>query len=179
MALLRTAAPAGTAEKGESMASGDVLNQMDARYALFGLLFAFQNRLQAAGDAFYEEITCKQFFLLACMNLFPEEAPTVQELAQIMGSSHQNIKQIINKLEKKGYVLVEPDSEDRRKLRISLTKHAKEAAAKYQKKEEHFMEQLFQGVSKEQAAQTFCVLSEMEENLIKMRESFTERTEIL
>ena len=41
-------------------------------------------------------ITCKQFFLLACMNLFQGEAPTVQDLAQVMGSSHQNVKQIFN-----------------------------------------------------------------------------------
>lgn len=161
------------------MVSKDVLKQMDARYALFGLLFAFQNRLQAAGDAFYEEITCKQFFLLACMHLFQEEAPTVQELAQLMGSSHQNVKQIVNKLEKKGYVQVEEDPEDRRKLRISFTDYAKRTAEHYQEKEEQFMGRLFEGVPEEQAAQLFHGLSKMEENLIKMRELFTEGKELL
>lgn len=33
----------------------------------------------AVSDAFYEEITCKQFFLLISMFLF-EEAPTLSEL---------------------------------------------------------------------------------------------------
>ncbi len=157
----------------------NLLNQMDARYALFGLLFAFQNRLQAVGDAFYEEITCKQFFLLACMQLFQEEAPTVQELAQLMGSSHQNVKQIVNKLERKGYVRVEEDPEDRRKLRIFFTDYAQRTAERYRKKEEEFMGRLFEGVPEEQAAQLFDGLSKMEENLIKMREMFTERKELL
>ena len=43
----------------------EVLNIMPPQYGLFGLLFAFMNRLQATGDSFYEEITCKQFFLLS------------------------------------------------------------------------------------------------------------------
>ena len=146
-----------------------VADAMDGRYALFGLLFAFQNRLQAAGDAFYEEITCKQFFLLACMNLFPGEAPTVQDLAQIMGSSHQNVKQIINKLEQKGFLTVTPDEADRRKLRIRLTDYAGELAEKYQRKEEEFMTGLFADVSAEEAKQAFVTLSKMEANLMKLK----------
>lgn len=96
-----------------------------------------------------------------------------------MGSSHQNVKQIVNKLEKKGYVRVEEDTEDRRKLRISLTDYAKRTAERYQEKEEQFMGRLFEGVSEEQAAQLFYGLSKMEKNLIKMREMFTERKELL
>jgi len=149
----------------------DVVAEMDGRYALFGLLFALQNRLQAVGDTFYEEITCKQFFLLACMNLFQGEAPTVQELAQVMGSSHQNVKQILNKLEQKGYLKVEPDEEDRRKLRISLTEYAALTGEKYRAKEDEFMTGLFDGVAEEEAKQAFLTLSKMEENLMKMRRS--------
>ena len=115
----------------QGMSPQDVVAEMDGRYALFGLLFALQNRLQAVGDTFYEEITCKQFFLMACMNLFQEEAPTVQDLAQVMGSSHQNVKQIINKLEQKGFVSVAPDEEDRRKLRISLTEYQRKRQSRH------------------------------------------------
>ncbi len=79
----------------------DVLNVMPPQMGLFGLLFAFMNRLQAAGDAFYEEITCKQFFLLACMNLYQDEAPTANEMAETMGCSRQNVKEILNSLAKK------------------------------------------------------------------------------
>ncbi|MBQ9767112.1 MAG: GNAT family N-acetyltransferase [Lachnospiraceae bacterium] len=154
---------------GAEMGPRGMVDAMDGRYALFGLLFAFQNRLQAVGDAFYEEITCKQFFLLACMNLFPGEAPTVQDLAQIMGSSHQNVKQIINKLEQKGFLSVTPDEADRRKLRIRLTEYAGELAEKYQRKEEEFMTGLFAGVPAEEAKQAFVTLSKMEANLMKLR----------
>mgnify|MGYP003292252668 CR=1 FL=1 len=149
----------------------DVVAEMDGRYALFGLLFALQNRLQAVGDTFYEEITCKQFFLMACMNLFQGEAPTVQDLADVMGSSHQNVKQILNKLEQKGFVKVETDEEDRRKLRIFLTEYAMVTGEKYRQKEEEFMGGLFDGVEVQEARQAFLTLSKMEENLMKMKEA--------
>ena len=153
----------------QGLSPRDVVAEMDGRYALFGLLFALQNRLQAVGDTFYEEITCKQFFLMACMNLFQGEAPTVQDLAQVMGSSHQNVKQIINKLEQKGFLKVEPDEKDGRKLRISLTEYAMVTGEKYRVKEEEFMTGLFDGVDAEEAKQAFLTLSKMEENLMKMR----------
>ncbi len=156
-------------ESRQGMSPRDVVAEMDGRYALFGLLFALQNRLQAVGDTFYEEITSKQFFLMACMNLFQGEAPTVQELAQVMGSSHQNVKQILNKLEQKGFVRVEPDEADRRKLRISLTEYAAVTGEKYRAKEEEFMTGLFDGVDEEEAKTAFLTLSKIEANLMRVK----------
>lgn len=157
----------GELKKG--MSPRDVVAEMDGRYALFGLLFALQNRLQAVGDTFYDEITCKQFFLMACMNLFQGEAPTVQDLAQVMGSSHQNVKQILNKLERGGFVSVVQDEADRRKLRISLTEYAAVTGEKYRAKEEEFMNGLFDGVTEAEAKQVFLILSRLEGNLMKMK----------
>lgn len=146
----------------------DIVMSMDIKRALFGLFFAFSNRLQAAGDSFYKEITCKQFFLLACMHLFPDEAPTTQDLAQVMGCSHQNVKQILNKLEKKGLVNILTDEQDRRKLRIYVTPEASKMVV-YQEKEIQFLDNLFQGISTEQARQTFDVIARMEQNLVQMK----------
>ena len=40
------------------------LKNYPAPYVLFGSLLAMGNRLQAAGDRFYDEITTKQWFVL-------------------------------------------------------------------------------------------------------------------
>ena len=40
------------------------LKNYPAPYVLFGALLAMGNRLQAAGDRFYDEITTKQWFVL-------------------------------------------------------------------------------------------------------------------
>ena len=143
----------------------EMINSMDKRFALFGYFFAMSNRLQTVGDRFYEEITCKQFFLMICLRLFENGAPTINELSEIMGCSHQNVKSIAGKLEEKGYLEIRPDSDDARKLRIRLTSKADSLAQKYQKKELDFIDMLFTGISDEQIETTFKTLEKMEENI--------------
>lgn len=148
----------------------DLLKGMEDERTLFGLFFAFGNRLQAAGDSFYEEITCKQFFLLICLSLF-EEPPTVNELSDVMGSSHQNVKQIINKLAEKKFVKVVLDSKDKRKMRIQMTHKMDELKHKYYQQEIDFMNQLYQGIQKEEIAITLKTILQLEKNLIKIKEN--------
>ena len=150
------------------MNASEIVQMMDHKYALFGLFFAFHNRLQAVGDSFYEEITCKQFFLLACMNLYPEEAPTANELAKTMGCSRQNVKEILNSLEKKQFVRLENDENDKRKKRVYLTEQAKLMGAKYQQKEIEFLKHLYEGVSDEEVDSAYSIISKIEENLKRM-----------
>lgn len=149
----------------------ELLVGMDNERILFGLFFAFGNRLQAAGDTFYDEITCKQFFLLICLSLFQDEAPTVNELSEVMGSSHQNVKQLINKLEEKGFLQTVSDQVDKRKMRIIQTNKMAELKVKYEKQEMAFMEQLYQGLTPQQITSTLQVIKIMENNLMKMKEN--------
>ena len=150
------------------MNSNEVFTMMDHKYALFGLFFAFHNRLQATGDSFYDEITCKQFFLLACMNLYTEEAPTGNELAKTMGCSRQNIKEILNRLEKKGLVYLQPDEKDKRKNRVYRTEKCFKLSEKYKEKEIQFMQMLYEGLSDKDIDDAYRIISKIEENLINM-----------
>ena len=152
------------------MNASDVLHMIDHKYALFGLFFAFHNRLQAAGDSFYEEITCKQFFLLACMNLYQEEAPTANELAKTMGCSRQNVKEILNSLEKKQLIRLEVDEGDKRKRRVYLTEKALLMSDKYSEKETTFMEYLYKDISDEEIDSAYRIISKIENNLKRMGE---------
>lgn len=153
------------------MTAEEISLRMEKRYALFGLFFAFHNRLQAVGDSFYEEITCKQFFLLACMYLYADEAPTAMELAGTMGCSRQSVKEILNSLEKKGLVSLGVDEKDRRKQRIYVTEKAKSMAAGYREKEAEFMRRLYGDVSEEEIECVYGVLTQMEKNLKKIHPS--------
>ncbi|MEG0593530.1 MAG: MarR family transcriptional regulator [Coprobacillus sp.] len=148
----------------------ELIKGMEDKRILFGLFFAFSNRLQVAGDHFYEEITCKQFFLLICLSLFQEYPPTINELSDIMGSSHQNVKQIVNKLVEKEFLEISPDNQDKRKLRIVMTDKMNQFQHKYENQEIDFMDQLYNGVSKEEVLTTIQTLQKLENNLIKMEE---------
>ena len=76
----------------------------DDEFLMFGLLFVLGNKLQVIGDSFYEEITSKQWFVLVMLGVLGDN-PTLNELSEGMGSSHQNVKQLLVKLQEKGYVL--------------------------------------------------------------------------
>jgi len=82
-----------------------------------------------------------------------------------MGSSHQNVKQILLKLEKKGFVEITVDEKDKRKQRIVLTEYCREFCAKNDAAGVNIMKKIFAGVSEEQLQATIQTIIQIEENL--------------
>ena len=142
---------------------------IELSYFLIGLLSAFNNRFQATADSTMKEISWKQFFAIICINLC-KDRPTVKELAEIMGSSHQNVKQILLKLEKKGFVQVTVDESDKRKQRIELTDYCREFCAKNDEMTTRIMKKMFEGVSEEQLQITIQTIMQIEDNLKEIRD---------
>lgn len=134
---------------------------------LIGLLSAFNNRYQASADRFFKEITWKQFFAIICINLC-KESPTLKELAEIMGSSHQNVKQILLKLESRDFVKLIPDEKDKRKQRIILTDKCFEFCNQNHEDSQQKINLLFEGISEEQIWTTIKTIIMMERNVEKL-----------
>ncbi|MEE1076934.1 MAG: MarR family transcriptional regulator [Acutalibacteraceae bacterium] len=139
-------------------------NGVESSYFLLGLLSAFENRFQTMADKKIKEISWKQFFAIICINLCKEN-PTINELADILGSSHQNVKQILIKLEKKGFVNIYTDEKDKRKQRISLTDYCREFCSNNDEMSQQIMTKLFEGVSQEQLMATIQTIIQIENNL--------------
>lgn len=137
---------------------------IESSYFLLGLLSAFDNRFQAMADKTMEVISWKQFFALICINLC-KNPPTIKELADIMGSSHQNVKQILLKLEKKGFLNLYMDLEDKRKQRIELTEYCREFCQKNDAMSRQIMEKMFEGISEEQLQATIQTIMQIENNM--------------
>ena len=137
---------------------------------LLGLLSAFDNRYQAAADAYFKEITWKQFFAIICINLC-KEAPTINELSDVMGSSHQNVKQILLKLEKKGFISMISDEKDKRKQRIIVTDFAREFLENNDnngQQSQYVIGRIFEGVDEKSLITTIQTIMKMERNLSKI-----------
>lgn len=137
---------------------------IELSYFLVGLLSAFENRFQAVADKTMKEVSWKQFFALICISLC-KESPTIKELAEIMGSSHQNVKQILLKLEKKGFVDIVVDEKDKRKQRVVLTQFCKEFCKKNDKIAQVSMQKMFAGIQEEQLKVTIQTIMQIEDNL--------------
>ena len=149
----------------EAMGIGKVdFGRMPPQAFLLGLLSAFDNRYQASADAFMKEITWKQFFAIICVNLC-KEPPTLNDLSDVMGSSHQNVKQILLKLEKKGFVTLEPDEKDKRKQRILITDQCREFCDKNDEQSRRIISRIFAGVEEDDLTVTIRTIMKMERNV--------------
>ncbi len=137
---------------------------IESSYFLIGLLSAFENRFQAMADRDMKVISWKQFFAIICINMC-KESPTVKELAEIMGSSHQNVKQILLKLEKKGFIVITADENDKRKQRIVLTEFCREFCEKNDEMATDILGKMFTGISEQQLQVTIQTIIQMEDNL--------------
>ncbi len=146
--------------------NSDIVNfeGIELSYFLLGLLSAFENRFQVVADNSMKEISWKQFFAVICINLC-KISPTVKELAEIMGCSHQNVKQLLLKLEKKGFVNITVDNQDRRKQRIVLTEYCREFCQRNDEISRNTMTKMFNGISKQQLQTTIQTIIQMEDNL--------------
>ena len=137
---------------------------------LLGLLSAFDNRYQAAADAFFKEITWKQFFAIICISLC-KEAPTINELSDVMGSSHQNVKQILLRLEKKGFIQTIADEKDKRKQRIVVTDQARaflEENDNNGQQSKYIIGRIFEGIDEKNLTTTIQTIMRMEKNLSRI-----------
>lgn len=133
-------------------------------YYLLGLLSAFENRFQAMADNVIKEISWKQFFAVICINMC-KEPPTLKELSDILGSSHQNVKQILIKLKNKGFIEFKTDVEDKRKQRIVLTKRCMNFCEKNNDMSIKIMAKMFDGISEKDIQTTIKTITKIEKNL--------------
>ncbi|MDD3796283.1 MAG: MarR family transcriptional regulator [Lachnospiraceae bacterium] len=136
-------------------------------YFLIGEMTAFSNRFQAVADRFFADISWKQCFLLICIKMF-QQPPTLKELAVTVGSSHQNVKQLLLKLERVGYVEFIRDENDKRKQRVIRTKKAEVFDETHDEPSTVFMQKFFENVSPDKIKITIETLVQLENNLKEM-----------
>ena len=141
---------------------------MGASYYLIGLINRFNNSFQAAADNIFEELSWKQIFFMNCVALFEEE-PTIRDMADLLGCSHQNAKQILSKLEKQRFVEVYQDPGDKRKQRIMLTEKAMEFRRHYDEPSEQAMQSIFGNISKEELRTTISVFTRLNKNVDELK----------
>jgi MarR family transcriptional regulator, transcriptional regulator for hemolysin len=124
-------------------------NTVDEQKYIFGSLFLLANRLQVKGDQMLGEdgMTLRQWFLTVMILQFKDRPPTLGEVANLMGTSHQNVKQLAKKLEEKNFLIFTKDEQDGRILRLQLTEHSQNYWNEREADGDRFIEKLFQYVS--------------------------------
>lgn len=109
-----------------------------------------------------------KIFFMNCVALF-EDAPTIRDMSDLLGCSHQNAKQILTKLEKQGFVEVQQDLNDKRKQRMILTNKAIEFRRHYDASSEETMQFIFEGISREELVTTISVFTRLNKNVDQLK----------
>lgn len=130
------------------------MNDYTREKYVFGSIFLIANKLQVIGDQYLADdgLTTKQWFLSVMISQFQGKPPSLSEVAELMGSSRQNVKQLALKLEEKGLLIIEKDKRDARTLRLRLTEKSREFWHKRQDRDDRFIRELFGGITEDELA---------------------------
>lgn len=107
----------------------------------FATLNATYNKLVIEAEKTWEDLTVKQFLtLLGIYHI--EENPNYNKIAQKLGTTKQNAKQLVSILERKGYVTVTQSIDDRRSVNVRVTDSAKKTIELSSAQSIAFLEQM-------------------------------------
>ena len=143
---------------------------LDKQKYIFGSLFLLSNKLQVIGDKYLgeDDITTKQWFLSTMISQFGEKSPTLSEVAQLMGSSRQNVKQLAIKLEEKGFLKMQKDEQDARATRLVLTEKSKKFWENRVEKDNLFIRELFDGFDQGEVETVYKCFEKLYEKIEKL-----------
>lgn len=131
----------------------------DTAEAVFGHTLLVGSRLQRLTDATVgPELTGKQWLTLLILRSLPSPITSVQAVADVMGTSHQNVTKQIAALEKAGWV-ERARAADRRKWEIRITARTESWLAAHTELGALLLRQLFAGITAEELETTLTVLS--------------------
>lgn len=128
------------------------MDAIDKQKYIFGSIFLLSNRLQVIGDQYLgrDDTTTKQWFLQVMISQFGDNPPTLSEVAELMGSSRQNVKQLALKLAEKGFLTIQKDEQDARALRLKQTDKSQVFWERRKKQDDEYIEDLFKDFSAEE-----------------------------
>ncbi len=134
----------------ENMDFSKELYELDQMQQIYATLFSLANKVQIIGDSYLEKLTSRQFMTMLAVLHLPENKATINNISKKLGTSKQNTKQLVNSIEKKGYVRVSPNATDKRALNVSVTESGLNVMNECGKIGVQFMADLFHEFSAEE-----------------------------
>ncbi len=113
-------------------------------------LFSLTNKLQVKGDKYLKSLTSRQFMSMMAIIHIPEDETTLNNIARKLGTTKQNVKQIITCLEKKGYVSTIPSQHDKRAVNTKITESGKQVILECGERGMYFFLDLFKDLTMEE-----------------------------
>lgn len=141
------------------------------QYILFGGTFVLANKLQVVADKKVKGLSTKQWFLLRNLSDVPTDPqPTITMLAKETDTSRQNVRKMLEVLQRRGYVALHESEDDRRSQTVHLTQSGGNVLRQVAQEAVPFFKELFSGISEEELEKSADVIVKLIENLHLMQE---------
>lgn len=99
----------------------DVFKELFLMQQAYATLFSLTNKVQIAGDKYLKGLTSRQYMTMIAIAHLEEDERTLNNIARKLGTTKQSVKQLINIIEEKGYIITEPSNRDKRAVNIKFT----------------------------------------------------------
>ena len=119
----------------------------DKEQYFFGSILLLANKLQVWGDGKLPSLTFKQLFLLLFIKDMETKNPTVKEISDFTGTSRQNVRKMLERLDTIGYVSLTHSKTDTRAWSVALTAKSFEYFAENDQKSAEIVSEMFSDIT--------------------------------
>lgn len=124
-------------------------------------LFSLTNKIQVIGDKYFEEITSRQMMVFLAIVHLKDDETTINNIARKLGTTKQNIKQMITIMQKKGYIEVVPSKKDKRAVNVKITEEGKKVVVEAAESSLKFFPYLFKEFTTEEIQTLWNLLKKL------------------
>ncbi len=135
----------------------------------FGSMLIVTNRIQSKGEGLFCDLSLKQWFLLVVISNMPETDLSINRIAEINGTTRQNVRKMLELMRTKGYVKLLQGKNDARTLEVQLTDKTREFLKANEELGILYTRQLFEGINEEQLDTVNNVCNKLLSNLENFR----------
>lgn len=116
-------------------------------------------------------ITAKQWLMLIVIGAGFRHAPSIQEVADAMSTTHQNVKQVAAAMERRGFMTLERDPENRRIIRLKVTPKCHHLFHSRDEHDKKAMLSMFENLTDEEMGALFSIIAKLEARAGQLYES--------
>jgi len=109
-----------------------------------------------------DKITTKQWLMMIVISNAFKHAPSMQEVADALSITHQNVKQLAVRLEERGFLKIERDPNNKRILRLKVTEECNQYWKKRSPDDIKSVNALFEGLNAKEVKNLFEIISKLE-----------------
>lgn len=128
---------------------------------VYSTLFSLSNKLQIRGDEYLKGLTSRQLMTMMAIIHLPEDGTTFNNIARKLGTSKQNVKQMVTIIEKKGCVVIVQSETDKRSYNVKITESGKQILFECSERGVVFFEDVFKDFSEEELELLWSFLKRM------------------